>query len=320
MVSGAPRPAPQALAASLAELDAAWNPGLITGVLRLARPGDPRPAAEPEGVDALVAAYGRLPLALRVAAALLASEPGLPMTAAGCRSSSSTAGMMGTAGGTGVGRATRWRTGDLRALLPAAAPRPRPQAPSAHGQPRLRLLHRDGCRPDRVHAPRARRALAGLAAHSLLPEHPVGGNAFNALGPALPDLRRFDGVVGVLTEAAEPCADDPGSEGTAPTNPGRVPAAADRSEAAVRAYERRLLSPTGRYERTVEAHTGDVEICRGSATATGRPGGHRPVPNTLGTAYRLAELFGATGDRESAAGAEGRRATAHAAAESTDAG
>ncbi|MFF5393358.1 tetratricopeptide repeat protein [Streptomyces sp. NPDC013012] len=64
---------------SLGELDAAAGAELIAGGLLLARPGDLRPAAEPEALAELVAFCGRLPLALRVIAALLVSDPGLPL-------------------------------------------------------------------------------------------------------------------------------------------------------------------------------------------------------------------------------------------------
>ncbi|MEU3604436.1 tetratricopeptide repeat protein [Streptomyces sp. NPDC035033] len=65
----------------LDELDTASAARLIAEALTQPRPEDPRPAAEPEALARVVAHCGRLPLALTIAAALLADDPGLPVAA-----------------------------------------------------------------------------------------------------------------------------------------------------------------------------------------------------------------------------------------------
>lgn len=50
-------------------------------LLSAALPGDPRPSREPEALGSVAEQCGRLPLALTVAGALLAGDPGLPVTA-----------------------------------------------------------------------------------------------------------------------------------------------------------------------------------------------------------------------------------------------
>ncbi|MEU9718377.1 tetratricopeptide repeat protein [Streptomyces sp. NPDC047976] len=53
---------------------------LLAGAVLRTWPQDPRPAAEPEALAEVAAQCGRLPLALTVAGALLAGDPGLPVT------------------------------------------------------------------------------------------------------------------------------------------------------------------------------------------------------------------------------------------------
>ncbi|MFJ3878544.1 ATP-binding protein [Streptomyces sp. NPDC090077] len=53
---------------------------LLTGAVLRTWPKDPRPAAEPEALAEVAEQCGRLPLALTVAGALLAGDPGLPVT------------------------------------------------------------------------------------------------------------------------------------------------------------------------------------------------------------------------------------------------
>ena len=54
---------------------------LISHALTLARPDDPRPAAEAAALTEVVAHCGRLPLALQIAAAILVGDPGRPIAA-----------------------------------------------------------------------------------------------------------------------------------------------------------------------------------------------------------------------------------------------
>ncbi|MEV4742525.1 tetratricopeptide repeat protein [Streptomyces sp. NPDC049555] len=65
----------------LGELDPAPAAALITDALRRVAPHDPRPWQDTAALDEIVARCGRLPLALEIAAALLAADPGLPLTA-----------------------------------------------------------------------------------------------------------------------------------------------------------------------------------------------------------------------------------------------
>ncbi|WP_412077183.1 ATP-binding protein [Streptomyces xanthophaeus] len=66
---------------ALDELDAEPSAQLLAGALLRTWPDDPRPAREPEALAAVAEACGRLPLALTVAGALLAGDPGLPAAA-----------------------------------------------------------------------------------------------------------------------------------------------------------------------------------------------------------------------------------------------
>ncbi|WP_308401483.1 tetratricopeptide repeat protein [Streptomyces sp. AP-93] len=63
---------------SLDELAAGPAVELLKGMLRRSRPQDPRPDTEPEALARIAERCGRLPLALTVAGALLAGDPGLP--------------------------------------------------------------------------------------------------------------------------------------------------------------------------------------------------------------------------------------------------
>ncbi|MFC9328803.1 tetratricopeptide repeat protein [Kitasatospora sp. NPDC057015] len=65
----------------LDELDATAAAELVCSAVTLARPDDRRIAAEPQALADVVAHCGRLPLALQIAAALLTSDPGLPVAA-----------------------------------------------------------------------------------------------------------------------------------------------------------------------------------------------------------------------------------------------
>lgn len=195
-----------ARAVALGELDAASGAGLVTGTLRLVRPGDPRPAAEPEAVDALVAACGRLPLALRVSAALLASDPGLPVAAlvadlADARGRLSQLvyddGDGGEDGSDGNGPGGPLA---VRAAFELSYRRLRPELART-----FRLLAVDPGSDLSTAAAAAltggtlrgaRRSLAGLAAHSLLAEQPVGGDRWR-----MHDLIR---LYGAELSAAEP--------------------------------------------------------------------------------------------------------------------
>ncbi|MEU9108205.1 tetratricopeptide repeat protein [Streptomyces xanthophaeus] len=63
---------------ALDELEAEPAVQLLSGALLRRWPDDPRPAREPAALAAVAEACGRLPLALTVAGALLAGDPGLP--------------------------------------------------------------------------------------------------------------------------------------------------------------------------------------------------------------------------------------------------
>ncbi|MFD3699066.1 tetratricopeptide repeat protein [Streptomyces sp. NPDC058646] len=63
---------------ALDELEAEPAVRLLTGALLRTWPDDPRPAQEPAALEAVAEGCGRLPLALTVAGALLAGDPGLP--------------------------------------------------------------------------------------------------------------------------------------------------------------------------------------------------------------------------------------------------
>ncbi|MGW7030413.1 tetratricopeptide repeat protein [Streptomyces xanthophaeus] len=67
-----------AMLVALDELEAQPAVQLLTGALLRTWPKDPRPAREPAALAAVAEACGRLPLALTVAGALLAGDPGLP--------------------------------------------------------------------------------------------------------------------------------------------------------------------------------------------------------------------------------------------------
>ncbi|GAA4624924.1 AfsR-like transcriptional regulator TcrA [Actinoallomurus vinaceus] len=64
---------------SLDELRPGPAAGMIGGILTLARAGDTRPADQSAALDQVVERCGRLPLALRIAAAILVDDPGLPI-------------------------------------------------------------------------------------------------------------------------------------------------------------------------------------------------------------------------------------------------
>ncbi|EFL15809.1 tetratricopeptide repeat protein [Streptomyces sp. C] len=64
----------------LGELAPEHAAGLLAGAVLRTWPQDPRPAAEPEALAEVAEQCGRLPLALTVAGALLAGDPGLPVT------------------------------------------------------------------------------------------------------------------------------------------------------------------------------------------------------------------------------------------------
>ncbi|MFB7452515.1 tetratricopeptide repeat protein [Streptomyces sp. NPDC056194] len=63
----------------LDELDTDAAGKLIAGALAQVRPEDPRAGAEPDALEQVAAHCGGLPLALTIAAALLADDPGLPI-------------------------------------------------------------------------------------------------------------------------------------------------------------------------------------------------------------------------------------------------
>lgn len=69
----------QARLVPLTELSAAAAAELVSGMLLRIRPDDPRPSREPDALAEITGHCGRLPLALTVAGALLASDPGLPL-------------------------------------------------------------------------------------------------------------------------------------------------------------------------------------------------------------------------------------------------
>jgi hypothetical protein len=64
---------------ALDELASGPAADLITGALTWARPGDGRAQAEPVALAEVAGQCGRLPLALRIAAAILVADPGLPI-------------------------------------------------------------------------------------------------------------------------------------------------------------------------------------------------------------------------------------------------
>ncbi|MCX4691761.1 tetratricopeptide repeat protein [Streptomyces sp. NBC_01408] len=66
---------------ALDELEEGPSAQLLAGALLRTWPDDPRTAREPEALAAVAEACGRLPLALTVAGALLAGDPGLPAAA-----------------------------------------------------------------------------------------------------------------------------------------------------------------------------------------------------------------------------------------------
>ncbi|MEU7606214.1 tetratricopeptide repeat protein [Streptomyces sp. NPDC041003] len=157
---------------------------LVADVLRRAWPQDPRPGREPEALAAIAEHCGRLPLALTVAAATLAGDPGLAIAelARQLADTRSRLDALSPADAGGLPTGVRAAFDHSYARLPADRARllrllTASPGPDIHTEFATVLGLVPGEEPDAELAVRATRALlAALARTGLLAEQPVGSN------------------------------------------------------------------------------------------------------------------------------------------------
>ncbi|MEV8533118.1 tetratricopeptide repeat protein [Streptomyces sp. NPDC051211] len=157
---------------------------LVADALRRAWPEDPRPGREPEALVAIAGHCGRLPLALTVAAATLAGDPGLALAelARQLADTRSRLDALSPADGGGLPTGVRAAFDHSYARLPADQARllrllTASPGPDIHTEFATVLGLVPGEDPDAERAVRATRALlAALARTGFLAEQPVGSN------------------------------------------------------------------------------------------------------------------------------------------------